>query len=599
MTEKGHLLYDSINQASKVVTDKKLEQSIIDTNNLTDGPAKVDLLSRIALAKYLAKRLRYIYKRDIDKGKYGSFFMHIDGAWGSGKSTLLGFLEEELKTNARSNPKSRTENLSDGKWVIVNFNAWENQRLDPPWWFLMKTIYNEAIKSLKSNFNKKGHPDYSEQDNKRIRRLIWSEYIWRIKSGKSYLLVAGITFILLIFSLGLGAFNKAKFDELPIVQLLTLIGFLWSLAKAFGSGLALGTAKAAQKFIEENGKDPLQIISEHFKDQINIIGYPVAIFIDDLDRCNIEYGIRLLEGLQTIFKKAGVVYVIAADRKWLSTMYEHQYEKFATVIEKPSKPFGMVFLDKIFQLIVELPDISSVQKKIYWDNLLNINVAIEAEAMDTERKAVQIKVKVARSNANKMEIANDQTSSPQLQQMTREEVLGALSIQEEERILEHKLQHFIDLIEPNPRAMKRLINDISTARAIAFLYNQEVDENQLILWTILKLQHPLLAEYFWNNPQKMDQVLDYVNLEKPFSGNKDFDNLFADPNEKKLFQYRIGDKNIILNKEFIFKLKFQSACLILSYFGWSNFNEVHTLSATLLGKFNRDVQRIELSQVLS
>lgn len=206
-------------------------------------------------------------------------------------------------------------------------------------------------------------------------------------------------------------------------------------------------------------------------------------------------------------------------------MYEHQYEKFAPVIEKPSKPFGIVFLDKIFQLIVELPDISSVQKKIYWDNLLNINDNKEPESTNTERKAVQEKIKGARSNANKMEIANEQTSSSQIQQMVREEVLGALSIQEEEKILKHKFQDFIDLIEPNPRAMKRLINDISTARAIAFLYNQEVDEDQLILWTILKLQHPLLAQYFWNNPQKLDQVMAYVDLEKKFIGNSDLDHL--------------------------------------------------------------------------
>jgi hypothetical protein len=288
LTEKGYVLNDSLRQENKADLNEKLEQSIIDTNNLTDGPAKEDSLSRKALATYLAKRLRHIYNRDIDKGKYGSFFMHIDGAWGSGKSTLLGFLEEELKSGVPENQESKTSKLSDGKWVIVNFNAWENQRLDPPWWFLMKSLFTEAKKSLKSNFNNIGHPDYLKQDKKRIRQLIWSEYLWRIKSGNSYLLVAGITFILLIFSLGLGVFSKTKFDELPIVQLVTLTGFLWSIAKAFSSGLTSGTAKAAQKFIEENGKDPLQEIAEHFKDQINIIGYPVAIFIDDLDRCNME-----------------------------------------------------------------------------------------------------------------------------------------------------------------------------------------------------------------------------------------------------------------------------------------------------------------------
>jgi hypothetical protein len=35
--------------------------------------------------------------------------------------------------------------------------------------------------------------------------------------------------------------------------------------------------------------------------------------------CNMDYALKLLEGLQTFSKEPGV-YVIAADRKWLKTM---------------------------------------------------------------------------------------------------------------------------------------------------------------------------------------------------------------------------------------------------------------------------------------
>ena len=75
----------------------------------------------------------------------------------------------------------------------------------------------------------------------------------------------------------------------------------------------------------------------------------------------------------------------------------------------------------------------------------------------------------------------------------------------------------------------------------------------------MKLQHPLLAQYFWNNPQKLDLVIEYVDLQKQLTGNTDFDHLIANPNEKKLFHHIIGDKSIVLNKEFILKLKFQNA----------------------------------------
>lgn len=557
LTQKGQQLYAQYLNPNAENAEEILEESIIDTNNLSDGPAKEDSLSRTALAKYLAKRLRHIYNRDIDQGKYGSFFMHIDGAWGSGKSTLLGFLEAELKSGEPYNSASKKSKLADGKWVVVNFNAWENQRLNPPWWFLMKTVHNEAVKSLKESAKTKAQNPYAKQDRAKVRKLILNDFLWRYNTGRNYLWVSVITLLLFVALLVIGANTEDKFNKLPIVQLVTFVGFLWSLFKGFGTSLASGSAKAAQNFIQENGKDPLQIIADHFKEQINHIGYPVAIFIDDLDRCNKDYGIQLLEGLQTIFKKAGVVYVIAADRKWLSTMYKHQYEMFAPIIEKPAKPFGMIFLDKIFQLIVELPDISSVQKKIYWDNLLNVSNKEKPDEMKQEKAELQQKLTHATTNAQMMEIANRSANSPAMEQVAREVALSEFSIREEEKILEHKLQHFVDLIEPNPRAMKRLINDISTARAIAFLYKQEVEEDQLIIWTILKLRHPLLAEFFWNNPHKMDEVALYSDINIAFTGNKAFDQLILDEEIKKLCAYAIGEKKVDLNTAFIRKLKFQ------------------------------------------
>ena len=553
LTNKGQQLRSQLLDAEKDRTEYAYNESCIDTTNLSDSPAKEDSLSRKALAKYLSKRLRHIYDRDINGGGYGSFFMHIDGAWGSGKSTLLGFLEDQLQTRVTLDNKNKVEKKSEDKWIIVNFNAWENQRLDPPWWFLMKTVYHETFKKLW----KKGSVKTIWHDRKKCISLFINEHLWRFTVGSNYLLPVIITLVLFILSLSLKAFSEDDFKALPIIKIGTLIGFLWSLAKLFGSSLVSGSAKAARTFVEENSSDPMQALARHFIKQVNRIGYPVAIFIDDLDRCNKEYGIKLLEGLQTIFKKANVVYVIAADRKWVSTMYEDQYSIFAQAIAKPAKPFGWVFLDKIFQLIVELPDISSAQKKIYWDKLLDISEAKENGNTGADINEIKKQIHAAANNTEKMKFINTNLVTPENKQMVREEIVGSLEIGEEEKKLEHRLQNYIDLIEPNPRAMKRLINDVSTARAISFLYGQDVDEDQLILWSILKLQHPLIADYFWINPEKINEVLSYDDPNKTFTANKEYDQILARPETKKLFQYLIQDKIIILDIEFLKKLKFQ------------------------------------------
>ncbi|HKO81598.1 MAG TPA: P-loop NTPase fold protein, partial [Chitinophagaceae bacterium] len=391
-----------------------------------------------------------------------------------------------------------------------------------------------------------------------------NELLWRFNAGNNYLKAAVLTFLIFGGALLLNVKSVPDFQGLPIVQIITLLGFIWSFSKLISSSLLPGSAKAAHSFIEENSKDPMNALASHFEKLIERIGSPVAIFIDDLDRCNRDYGIKLLEGLQTIFKRAPVIYVIAADRKWLKIMYEDQYSMFAPALAKPAKPFGLVFLDKIFQLVVELPDISAIQKRIYWNKLLNISNPDEPKVTEVEVNEIKRKVESAPHNSDKLDIANNTEGSVEKKQIAREQAISSVSIREEEKILEHKLQNFIDLIEPNPRAMKRLINDVSTAKAVTYLYDQNIDTDQLILWTILKQEHPSLAEFFWNNPEKINEALSYTDITKPFTNNKEHDELLGREDIKNLFQYSVNGRKLKLDNEFLEKMKFKDSITLLS-----------------------------------
>ncbi len=470
--------------------------------------------------------------------------MMVDGAWGSGKSTLLGFIEDALEEGiAVENPQDHT--VKQEKWIVANFNAWENQRLDPPWWFLMKGVYSEIIVNLKKD---------KPKNRWRICRFIFNEYKWRLNTGTNNLPAVGITLILFIAALYWGVNNKKGFEHLWVPETATFIGFLWSLTKFFRTSLVPGSAKAAQTFIEEFGKDPMQVLAAHFKKQIEIAGKPVAIFIDDLDRCNKDYGIKLLEGLQTIFRKAPVIYLIAADKRWLSTMFEKQYDIYSPAIAKPSKSFGLIFLDKIFQWIVELPDISVFQKRTYWNYLLDIKDSDKPKITKEEIQTIKRDVKSAPTNTAKIKLA-DTSQSEEKQQIAREVIVSSLSIKEEEKKLKHKLQNFIDLVEPNPRAMKRLINDISTLQAMNFLYKQGVNENQLILWCILKLQHPIVAEFFWNNANDIEEILSSQD-DQLATKNPDLYQILQKTDVRKLFTFPVNGETVKLDMDFIERMKF-------------------------------------------
>lgn len=531
-TEYGHGLRRMIDITEEAANWAD-HDSLINTPNLSDTPTKEDALSRKTLANYLAKRLRFIFNRDIENRS--AFFINIDGAWGSGKSTLLGFLQDALETRAPAHPRINPNQLSEGEWIVVNFNAWENQRLDPPWWFLMKALHRQAMKAL------------WKRDFRRWLGVGLTERLWRLNPGGKNLQLSLVALCIFIFARYYGVTSKESFNALPMVQLITFLIFIWSIAKAAGSMLLSGSAKAAQDFVEENSSDPMNRLTLHFNKLIAEIGYPVAIFIDDLDRCNKEYGVKLLEGLQTIYKSAPVVYVIAADRKWLSTMYENQYSLFGPAITRPAKPFGFVFLDKIFQWTVELPEISSNQKKMYWNSLLNIkDVTAEGDG-----QAIGQQIRNETSLQGKLH-AVDQATDPRLVQQFREEVVDSLSVQEEEKLLEHKLQDFISLIEANPRAMKRLVNDISTAKAMTILYNPRISEDQLILWTILKQQYPDLAKALWETPESVNTALnDGPDL-------KTFTALLGKEEVRQLFAYKMRGQTIRLDSDFLNRMKFHN-----------------------------------------
>jgi hypothetical protein len=560
LTQNGRKLHQQLRSA---------RYKVFEIGNLSDYPTKDDSLSRSALAMYIAKRLRYIYNRDINH--YGSFFMHIDGEWGSGKSTLLGFLKEALETPAPPDPQINPSQPSEGRWVVIKFNAWEHQRLDPPWWFLMKTVFIQAFLTLRRlAFKRRSKKllQQSEESGQQVKEpwlknllrwfnLWFHEYKWRLYRGWVYLFIAVITLVLIVLTSRINFQpppdttkpvepNAFDWQKQPVVQLIYLLGFIWSSLKFMRTSLLSGSARAAQSF-EQNSKDPMAALSSHFFRLVKRVGHPMAIFIDDLDRCNRDYGIKLLEGLQTIFRNAPVVYVVAADKRWLSAMYESQYSLFAAAVAKPAKPFGTVFLDKTFQYTLELPDISATQKKLYWDALLKVKRAVETNPDSEEKVHAEVREKAA-------SVIHKEAR----EQREREDIMAAVSIADEEETMEHKLKDFVELIEPNPRTMKRLINDISTTINLARLYGQEINDNQLILWTILKLQYPSLAAFFWKEPVAIDKV-HAPGSKGGITGDEAFNALLKEPSVRRLFLFRVGEEEVRIDSTFLQKLKFQES----------------------------------------
>lgn len=60
---------------------------------------------------------------------------------------------------------------------------------------------------------------------------------------------------------------------------------------------------------------------------------------------------------------------------------------------------------------------------------------------------------------------------------------------------EHFLKPYSTFMDLNPRNMKRLLNSYTVNRASSLIAHIDIDLHELVLWTILTLRWPVLAEY--------------------------------------------------------------------------------------------------------
>ena len=518
-----------------------------------DGPAIHDRLGRKYLAETLAVRMNRTWLRYRDENLKGSFMLHIHGAWGSGKSSLLNFLREELQPRAlKPSAKHASRLVDEGSldWIVVDFNAWQRQHVEPPWWSLIDTVYTQALQQLKDSYGKTGN----------AWKLRIKEQWWRITTSRRDLLVA-----LLISSLilaGVAFWHREGQERLNVLQtvftLLGVAGGIWSTVLLVSRSLISGSSQSAQAFMQRSG-DPMERVSQHFVDLIQWIHNPVAIFVDDLDRCQTKYVVTLLEGIQTLFNNRRVVYVIAADRRWLHVSFEKVYEHFAGAVKEPGRHLGSLFLEKAFEASVSLPRMSPERRRIYWDYLGSGEQSNVAE-FETVVAEMRNEFKDDTTEAAVLRRLGTATGDPIRDEVRKGVALRQLAHHDVAKSTEYFLKPFDDLAEPNARAMKRLVNAYTLLRDLAVLGGSNVlfDLNarrQLALWAIVSLRWPLLKDRLEEHLQEYpdDDVIKLISEELPVPiEDREIQQLLKSPEVIKVFKG--GNIGTSLDKETICSL---------------------------------------------
>jgi hypothetical protein len=247
-----------------------------------------------------------------------------------------------------------------------------------------------------------------------------------------------------------------------------------------------------------------------------------------------------------------MTYVVAADRKWICSSFEKGYEEFGKTIGEPGRPLGYLFLEKIFQISVVAPHLSPEVRRAYWEGLLRSAtttgpVDLEEKRKRAEREALE-KVKNAYTQEELDVKISEVADDPVREQAMRAAAAKQITSTEAQLATEHRLQRFADLLEPNPRSMKRLVNAYGLHQATHFLEGRSVSPEALALWTIVELRWPLLSDLLaahpqWANDLAKGKVPDNNKIPKTLK------ELFGDDEVRGVFAGDAGGSSLSLDEE--------------------------------------------------
>ncbi|NEA37043.1 hypothetical protein [Streptomyces sp. SID13031] len=234
--------------------------------------------------------------------------------------------------------------------------------------------------------------------------------------------------------------------------------------------------------------------------------------------------------------------MIAADRDWLADSYAKEYDGFAGAAGDAGRPVGYLFLEKTFQISTGLPR-AGKQLEAFWGRILRSANVPDAKALEQARTDARRDLAGKDSGQARAEVLANPGSTVADQQARLEAVAVEMVSERAQQRNKHTLEPFRALLgrDPNPRAMKRLVNAYGIARGIETLQGlnleeDEGNEQQTALWTILILRWPKLAGHLSRYPEHLDHLGTTTDL--PPAVPADLDPLFTDPD---LLQVVHGD----------------------------------------------------------
>lgn len=450
--------------------------------------------------------------RDTDKagGSSGPVLIQVDGP---GRTLFLSRLAGKLDPVVwkRGPPRTKRDHADRAQadrdpWAAIEFDAWQHQRVAPPWWWLISALDKQLRRRFRDDdkglWVRKRARDVLTRLRKVVRDLAW--------------VLPGVA----VVAVGLLVSGRPMLDALGWVVkvaggILASVALVASLANALRRHLLAESPRGATALLRSS--DPMAELRDRYRFLVRSADTPIIFLIDNLDRCRADYVVEILEGIQTLFRdddprEGGpvVVFVVAADRGWLCDSYLHVYEEFKATTVEPGRPFGLSFVDKIFDLELRMPTVPAGTTVAATDD--------EATERQNPFADCDSELDVRRSlrlAEGAKDLHDPVVPAPRHDLRAQAvEQIGTIELREDDRQCRDtngELWRLLEATDPGPSATRQLHTAYCVQRTTQFLAGHEVavDDDiirRLGLWTILTLRWPLLAADLADTPEHLEDL---------------------------------------------------------------------------------------------
>ena len=480
---------------------------------LSDVPSKQDLLG---YRDYVEALANFIESPKTSK----PLTIGIDAAWGGGKTTLMHMLEERLGGGPKPKWWQRLKDFLITVWntrrVPVNsprfftvwFNAWSYNHEEALWAAMALEIWSQARQKI--NWWKRTGLALTLN----AKRFDWGKF--GLDLVKALLLSAALAALAVLafagLSLWLGQDSAQTFDWLQnYVKAFAGLGLATLTYTVFKdvAGLLFSPFSAGiTRYIREpDYASKIGFIREFQRDFKFVVEsvtqngkWPLAVFIDDLDRCTPDKAAEVIEAINLLLDSAYCIFVIGMDSTMLSRSIQAKYKDIQPYFEDIDFTsrigLGRHFLEKIIQIDFRIPrpDKGNMEKFVLAQlgRSTPTSDSVPKKQLADAESFIQAEQRAGKSLDEAREIVQEehpdlQSTIQQAAQSVKERAFEELSE------VESAINDMAPYLGYNPRRIKRFINMYRLQALIAYerhILESIISLDNLARWVVINMRWP-------------------------------------------------------------------------------------------------------------